>query len=152
MLFLIVILSIISSAWSFSPRSRERNWGRKYLIPLCYREAYANSRGRQQLETQLAGVLSMLPSDATVLMYTSDYVGAIQQANIPFRRVISESTFITWDAALSAPFATADYVVAIDNDPVAKAVAINPRGLTKMIVIHGLDQPNVAIYRSSRGQ
>jgi len=55
-----------------------------------------------------------------------------------------------WDAALSAPFAGADYIVAVDGDPVAEAVRINPRGLTKMMIIHTLGKPAVTIYRSAR--
>jgi hypothetical protein len=83
-------------------------------------------------------------------MYTSDYAGAIQQAGIPFQRVISESTFIAWDAALSAPYAVADYVVAVSGDPVDRAVRVNPRGLTKLSIIRVLNGPEVTLYRSLR--
>jgi hypothetical protein len=54
-LFLITFLAYSSSAWCFSKRSQDRNWGRKWMIPICYREAWANSRGRLQLETQVRG-------------------------------------------------------------------------------------------------
>jgi hypothetical protein len=83
-------------------------------------------------------------------MYTSDYVGAVQEAGIHFDHIISESTFMAWDSARSAPFAGADYIVAIEGDPVAEAVRINPRGLTTLVVIHTLDKPNVTIYHGSR--
>ena len=83
-------------------------------------------------------------------MYTSDYVGAIQKSGIHFDHIISESTFIAWDSARSAPFAGADYIVAIDSDPVAEAVRINPRGLTKIEIIRTLGKPDVTIYRGSR--
>ncbi len=149
-LFLIAFLALNSSAWCFSKRSQDRNWGRKWMIPICYREAWANSRSRLQLEAQVAQALSAIPADATVLMYTSDYVGAIQKAGIHFSRIISESTFIAWDSARSAPFAGADYIVAVEGDPVASAIRINPRGLTKLTIIHTLGKPAVTIYRASR--
>ena len=57
---------------------------------------------------------------------------------------------MAWDSARSAPFAGADYIVAIAGDPVAEAVRINPRGLTKVAIIRTLGKPEVTIYRSSR--
>ncbi len=149
-LFGVTFLAFNSSAWCFSRRSQDRNWGRRWMIPICYREAWANSRGRLQLEAQIADALAWIPPDATVLMYTSDYVGAIQRAGIPFAHVISDSTFTAWDAARSAPFAGANYIVAIAGDPVAEAVRINPRGLTKLAILHTLGKPDVTIYRGSR--
>jgi hypothetical protein len=148
-LFVTVFFAFSSSAWCFSRRSQNRDWGRRWMIPICYREAWANSRSRLQLETRVAQALSGIPKNSTVLMYTSDYVGAIQKAGIHFDRIISESTFIAWDAALSAPSAGADYIVAIEGDPVAVAVHANPRGLTKLVTIHTTDKPDVTIYRNS---
>lgn len=120
------------------------------MIPICYREAWVNSRSRLQLETRLAQMLAAIPKNSTVLMYTSDYVGAIQRAGIHFDHVISESTFIAWDSARSAPFAGADYIVAIEGDPVSEAVRVNPRGLTKLLIIHTLGKPDVTVYSGSR--
>jgi hypothetical protein len=149
-LFIVALRSDGSSAWCLSRRSQDRNWGRKFMIPICYREAWANSRDRLQLERQVGEALSRIPDNATVLMYTSDYVGAIQNSGIHFDRIISESTFIAWDSARSAPFAGANYIIAIDGDPVAEAVRINPRGLLKLSIIHTMGKPNVTIYRGSR--
>jgi hypothetical protein len=149
-IFMAVIFADCSSALCLSPRSKDHEWGRKWMIPICYREAWVNSRSRLQLERQVADMLERLPDNATVLMYTSDYVGAIQSSGIHFDHVISESTFMMWDAALSAPFATADFVVAVDGDPVAEAVRINPRGLTKVMIIHTFGKPAVTIYHSAR--
>jgi hypothetical protein len=148
-LFVIAFLAYSSSAWCFSKRSQEREFGWKWMIPICYREAWVNSRGRLQLEAQIAQALAAVPKNSTVLMYTSDYVGAIQKSGIHFDHVISESTFMAWDSARSAPSAGADYIVAIDGDPVSEAVRINPRGLTKLMIIHTLDKPNVTIYSGS---
>jgi hypothetical protein len=149
-IFIAMFLAYSSSARCFSLRSQDRNWGRKWMIPICYREAWANSRSRLLLESQVAQALAPIPKDSTILMYTSDYVGAIQQAGIHFDHIISESTFIAWDSARSAPFAGADYVVAIDSDPVAEAVRLNPRNLTKVAIIHTMGKPDVTIYRSER--
>lgn len=149
-LWLVVLLAFDSSSRCLAPRSQNTNWGRRWMIPICYREAYANSRGRLQLETQLANALSALPSDATVMMYTSDYVGALQQAGFHLNRVVSENVRFVWDAALSAPFAGADYVIAIAGDPVAEAVRVNPRGLTKVTIFHTLGKPEVILYRCAR--
>jgi hypothetical protein len=120
------------------------------MIPICYREAWANSRSRLQIEEQVAQALSGIPDDATILMYTSDYVGAVQKSGIHLNRIISECTLFAWDSARSAPFAGADYIVAVAGDPVAEAVRINPRNLTKVAIIRALGQPEATIYRSSR--
>jgi hypothetical protein len=149
-LFAATLLAFSSSAWCFSRRSQDRDWGRRWMIPICYREAWANSRGRLQLEAQVAQALEAIPQDSTVLMYTSDYVGAIQKSGVHFDHVISESTFIAWDSARSAPFAGADYVVAIAGDPVAEAVRANRRNLVLLTIYHTLGKPEVAIYRSMR--
>ncbi len=149
-LFVAVLLAFDSSAWCFSKRSQDRNWGHKWMIPICYREAWANSRSRLQIEEQVAQALSGIPYDSTVLMYTGDHVGAVQKSGIHLNRIISECTVVAWDSARSAPFAGADYIVAIAGDPVAEAVRINPRGLTKVAIIRALGQPEATIYRSSR--
>ena len=149
-LLVVTLLAYSSSVWCFSRRSQNSNWGRRGMIPICYREAWANSRTRVALETQLAEALVEIPPDATILMYTSDYVGALQRAGIHLNRVISECTRMYWDSARSAPFAGADYIVAIDSDPVAEAVRINPRGLTKVAILRTMGKPDVTIYRGSR--
>jgi hypothetical protein len=149
-LFLAVLLAFSSSAWCFSRRSQDRNWGRKWMIPICYREAWANSRSRRQLEAQVAQALEAIPQDSTILMYTSDYVGAIQKSGIHLDHTVSECTRFAWDSARSAPFMGADYIVAVAGDPVAEAVAINPRGLTKVAIVRTPGKPEVTIYRSLR--
>jgi hypothetical protein len=153
-LLVVTMLAYSSSAWCFSRRSQDRDAAlkpaRRWMTPICYREAWVNSRSRMALEAQISEALSQLPPDATVLMYTSDYVGALQTAGIHFDRVISECTRVAWDSARSAPSTGADYIVAIDSDPVAEAVRINPRGLTKVAILHTMGKPDVTIYRGSR--
>ena len=149
-LLAVVLLAAGSSALCFSSRSQDHQWPRQWMIPVCYREAWVNSRDRLALESQLAEVLAQLPPDARILMFTRDHVGALQTAGIPLGHVISEAAYYHWDAALSAPFAVADYIVAIDKDPVADAVRTNPHGLTKVAILHTLRQPDVTVYRGSR--
>ena len=91
--------------------------------PVCFREAWVNSRTRLALENELARQLKMLPPDSTTLMYLGDHVGAVQQAGIPLRRFIQEGNHRTWkqpadpeglwERALADPGRFADYVVAI---------------------------------------
>ncbi|MFZ0285634.1 MAG: hypothetical protein WAL32_10420, partial [Terriglobales bacterium] len=116
--------------------------------PICYREAWVNSRSRIALETELALNLQLLPHDATILMYLGDHVGALQRAGIPLRQTINEGNHLPWkkpsdpeglwERALADPHRYADYVVAIDRDPVASAVQndVQKRELTSMVVIH----------------
>ncbi len=84
-------------------------------------------------------------------MYTSDYVGAIQKAGIHFDRVISECTFIAWDSARSAPFAGADYIVAVDRRSRGRSRSHqSPRPHQRSRSFALLGKPEVTIYRGSR--
>lgn len=124
--------------------------------PVCFREAWVNSRSRIALETELAKQLQYLPPNSTLLMYLGDHVGALQRAGIPLRRVIQEGNHRTWkqpadphglwEQALADPAAYADYVVAIVGDPVWEAV--EKRGLQSLVHIHALGQPEATIYRT----
>lgn len=149
-LFAAVILAYASSAACASRLSRTRQFGHGWMIPVCYRESWVNSRDRLAMESQLAEVLAEFPSNSTILMYTSDHVGALQMAGIHFRRVVSESAYFRWHAALSAPFAGADYIVAIAGDPVAEAVRIHPQGLSKLAILRTMGKPDVTVYAGSR--
>jgi hypothetical protein len=126
--------------------------------PICYREAWVNSRTRITLETELASNLRLLPHESTVLMYLGDHVGAVQRAGIPLRRTINEGNHRPWarpadpeglwERALADPHQFADYVIAIAGDPVAAAV--ETRNLTSMVVIHTEGQPPATIYWTGR--
>ena len=126
--------------------------------PACFREAWANSRSRIALETELARTLQLLPRDSTILMYLGDHVGALQDAGIPLRCTINEGNHRPWkrpddpeglwERALENPERYADYAVAVDGDPVARKP---PRqGLTSMVVIRTLGQPPATIYWTHR--
>jgi hypothetical protein len=126
--------------------------------PICYREAWVNSRARITLETELANNLRLLPHHATLLMYLGDHVGALQRAGFPLRQTINEGNHRPWarptdpvglwERALADPHGYADYVIAIDGDPVA--IVVPKRELTSMVVIHTEGQPPATIYWTGR--
>jgi len=126
--------------------------------PVCFREAWVNSRTRIALESELASNLRKLPHDSTLLMYLGDHVGALQRAGIPLRRVINEGNHRPWkepsdpqglwERALASPAQYVDCVVAVDGDPVA--LSVQKRDLTSMVVIHTSGQPPATIYSTHR--
>ncbi|MCU1312495.1 MAG: hypothetical protein JWM54_252 [Acidobacteriaceae bacterium] len=117
--------------------------------PLVYGEAVANARTRMSFERALAtGLETAIPAGDTLLMYTSEHAGAIQQAGKPLREIINEGDYYEWNAALADPAAKAQYVVALEGDPVAKAVAEHSQGLTLLQVICSTGQPCARVYRS----
>ena len=126
--------------------------------PVCFREAWVNSRTRIALETELASNLKKLPRDSTMLMYLGDHVGALQQAGIPLRRTINEGNHRPWKApvdreglwerALAKPSQYVDFVVALDGDPVA--VGAQRQGLPSLAVIRTVGQPPATIYWTHR--
>ena len=97
--------------------------------PVCFREAWINSRTRIALERELSDYVRALPPDSTMLMYLGDHVGAFQRAGIPLRRVINEGNHRTWrqpvdpeglwERALVNPAQYADFVIAFEGDAVS---------------------------------
>jgi hypothetical protein len=128
--------------------------------PICFREAWANGQTRIALETEVARTLQLLPHDSTLLMYLGGHVGALQDAGIPLRRTINEGNHRPWiepadpaglwERALANPRLYADYVVAFDDDAVARAV--NRQNLTSMVVIRTGGQPPATIYWTHRDE
>jgi hypothetical protein len=116
--------------------------------PIVLREAKANSQTRLPYERTLAFELAKLPSDGRILMFTGGYSGALQQAGIPFRRVVNEGNYKIWQRALESPAQTADYVVATEGDPVARAVEVHNEGLESVSVVHGQERAPTVIYKS----
>jgi hypothetical protein len=114
--------------------------------PLIFQEAVANSQSRIPFETALANWLQVLPPGKTLLMSTSDHIGAVQRAGIPLRDIINEGDYYEWGAALKDPAAKADYLVALDGDAVARAVAGHPQGLTLLQVICSTGQGCAHVY------
>ena len=124
--------------------------------PVCLREAAINSRARLVLESELARRLKELPPDSSVLMYLGDHVGALQQAGIPLKRLVSEGNHRTWrqpsdseglwERALADPPRYVDFVVAMDGDAVA--VGAHTQGLLPVAEILVPGQPRATIYRT----
>ncbi|MDE1177823.1 MAG: glycosyltransferase family 39 protein [Edaphobacter sp.] len=121
-----------------------------YKVPLVLKEAQVNSSTRIAFESAVAHELQTFPAGATILMYNSDHVGALQQAGIPLKQTLSETDYDSWKAALAAPAEHAAYVVAMDGDPVAAAVKAHPDGLTELVVLCSTGQPCARAYKSER--
>ena len=81
-------------------------------------------------------------------MYNSDHVGAMQDAGLPLQQTVNEGDYDSWTAALAAPAEHAAFVIAIAGDPVSKAVAEHPQGLTELTVLCTTGQPCARIYQS----
>jgi len=124
--------------------------------PVCFREAWVNSRTRLALESELADRLRQLPPGSSILMYLGDHVGALQDAGIPLRRVINEGNHRTWkrpsdpdglwERALADPSRYADYVVGMRGDPVWRAA--QQQTLEAMAQVEVPGQPPATIYRT----
>jgi hypothetical protein len=124
--------------------------GMMYRTPLVLKEAINNSITRVGFETAVGRQLLTFPKGSVILMYNSDHVGALQYAGIPLRQTINEGDYDSFQAALAAPAEHAAYVVAIAGDPVSKAVAAHPEGLTEVTILCTTGQPCAHIYQSDR--
>lgn len=120
-----------------------------HATPLVFQEAKVNAATRIPFERALAQKLILLPPSATLLMYTSAHIGALQQIGFPLRQTINEGDYTRWQEALADPAAAADYIVAIDGDPVAEAVQNHPQNLELLFVICSTGQPCARIYLST---
>ena len=118
--------------------------------PLVLDEAIANSRTRIPFEVAYARALQLLPVNSTILAYTSEHVGAFQRAGVALKRTINETDYYEWGPALKDPAKAADYVVATDNDQIAKALAAHPEGLTLINIVCSTGQPCARFYSSDR--
>lgn len=124
--------------------------------PITLQEAQINMRTRNQLEKQVADWLEKLPSDATLLMYLGDHVGAAQRAGIPLSHTINEGNHRVWkqpddpqglwERALANPSQYADYVLAFEGDPVFEAV--RDRKLRELVEVHVTGQARAILYRA----
>jgi hypothetical protein len=124
--------------------------------PVCFREAWINSRTRLNLETRLAVELTRLPPGSNYLMYLGDHVGALQQAGIPLRQTINEGNHRPWkepsdpeglwERALADPAASIDYAIGIGSDAVSASAGVRRLPVWRRIEVEG--QPPVTIYRA----
>jgi len=116
--------------------------------PITLREAQVNSRGRISMERAFANYFGKLPGPVTLLMYSAQHAGALQQAGIPWRHVISESEHPDWEWALLDPARHADYVVACQGDPVSIAVRRHRAELTESLSISVPGESRCTIYEN----
>ena len=121
-----------------------------YSPPLVLKEALVNASTRVPFERNLALVLEELPPGVPVLMAESDHIGALEDAGMPLKQTINETDYDSWHAALEDPADKAAYVIAMDGDAVAKAVAEYPGGLAELSIICTTGQPCARIYQSER--
>ncbi len=119
-------------------------------VPITLKEAEVNARTRNILEEALARFLVALPPSATILMYQGEHVGALQQAGIPLRHVISEVNHPDWEWALLDPAGHADYIIAFKGDPVWMAAREHRQDLTELFTITVPEQAKCVIYRSNQ--
>ena len=124
--------------------------------PVCLEEAEINMRTRNQLEIQLSRWLEKLPSDATLLMYTGDHVGAVERAGIPLSHTINEGNHRVWkqptdpeglwERALADPPKYSDYILAFEGDPVWPAA--HALHLPALVEVHVTGQARGVLYRA----
>jgi len=119
-------------------------------VPITLKEAQVNARTRMVLENELAKFLAGLPPSATLLMYQGEHVGALQQAGIPLRHVVSEVSHPDWEWALLDPAHHADFVIAFKGDPVWMAAQEHRQELTELISITVPGQAKCSIYRPAQ--
>ncbi len=103
------------------PLCRSLLHARMEAVPLTLQEARVNARTRVSFERALAGRTRCPSRGERLLMYTSDYAGALQDAGIHERDVINESNWQVYGSTrFSLPPRALRIVVAIGSDPVAR--------------------------------
>ncbi len=122
--------------------------------PLVFDEAVVNSRTRIPFEQELAAEMERAGPNAVILFNTNDHIGAVQDAGIPLKRLVSPLDSQAFDAARKDPAGHASLVIALDNkqdpDPVFEAVKAHPEGLSEIEILCHTGQPCARIYRSDR--
>lgn len=121
--------------------------------PLVFDEAVVNSRTRIPFELALSKEILRLRdasgSGGTIMFDTTDHIGAIQNAGLPLKTLISPMDSESFYRAALQPAKYASLVVALEGDPVSKAVAAHPEGLTEIEVLCHTGQPCAKLYSSN---
>jgi hypothetical protein len=120
-----------------------------YTVPLVLKEAMVNSITRVALEQQIAFVLEPIPDNVPVMMTLGSYVGAVQRSGRTLASMVSENDNETFSKALADPADNAAFVIAIDGDAVAQAVAAHPEALQELYVMCTSGQPCARLYQST---
>ena len=126
--------------------------------PLCFKEAWVNSRTRLALETAVAERIGSLPHNSEYLGYLGAHPGVFEQAGVPLRQVINEGNHRPWkkpadseglwERALADPPRHVDFVIGYEGDTVDREM--DKSRLTLLIEIHTTGQPRARIY-ATRG-
>jgi hypothetical protein len=127
--------------------------------PLCFTEAWNNTRTKIILESAVARTITELPPHSQYLMYLGEHVGAFQMAGMPLRQVTNECNHRPWmkqvdplglwDQALANPVRHVDYVIVFEGDAVDRFV--NRSGLKLLMEIHTTGQARARIYTARGG-
>ena len=139
--FLAIVVALVSLAGSYIAAWRE--------TPISLREAHVNGATRIAFEQKLARPLGELPASSSILIYSGDHVGVLQRAGVHLRRTVNETLYRVWETALSNPAGAADYVVAMEGDPVWRAVQEHPSALREIARISSTGQPTAVIYKAN---
>ena len=122
--------------------------------PLVFDEAVVNARTRIPFEKALAAEMLRAGPGAVILFNTNDHIGAVQDAGIPLKHLVSPLDSQSFDAARKDPAGHASLIIALDNkqdpDPVAAAVKAHPAGLSEIEILCHTGQPCAHFYRSDR--
>jgi hypothetical protein len=156
------LLAAVLAEFVAQPKKRLLVWGvlalvvaASYLsiyadVPITLKEAQVNARTRMVLENELAKFLGGLPPSTTLLMYQGEHVGALQQAGIPLRHVISEVSHPDWEWALLDPAKHADIIIGFKGDPVWMAAHEHRQELQELLSITVPGQAKCSIYRPAQ--
>lgn len=135
----VTVLGVIAAtSYSFCARD----------VPICLKETRVNGHARLEMDRKLADVLKSLPPQSTVLAYTGAHSGSFELAGFPLRHTINEGNLHIWEPALAHPASSADYVIAVEGDPVAEAVGVHAGGLEKISKIAVDGQSITSVYKS----
>jgi hypothetical protein len=121
--------------------------------PLTYEEGVKNAQARNYYNRVLSKALRQLHEQdphGVVLMDTSTFPSVVPLSGLTYRQTINESDKEFYWAALGAPAAHADMVLAFAGDDIDKAVHAHPEHLRKYMSFHspqkGWDQADATLY------
>lgn len=141
MRFVPIVVAVVLLAGSYVVAWRQ--------TPVSLREARVNAATRIAFERKLAQALQELPANSSILMYTGDHVGALQRGGVHLRRTVNETLYRVWEPGLSNPAAAAGYIVAMEGDPVWRALQDQSSGLEEIRRISSPGQPIAVIYKAN---
>ena len=123
--------------------------------PLTYIEGKKNTESRSYYNSVLTDALRRLHTqdpNGIVLMNTSTFPSVVPQAGLTYHQTINESDKEFYWAALGAPAAHADIVLAFAGEDIDKAVKAHPEHLRRVASFRspakGWDQLDATIYVS----